>query len=82
MVIAWVLTLPAAALVAALVWEASDALGGVAGSLVMAIIAAARQRRCSAAQQRGATGGRVSAAIIDFAALWKILVTRSPSASA
>jgi inorganic phosphate transporter, PiT family len=42
MVLAWVLTLPAAAVVAAAVWKASDMLGsGAAGSVVMALLAAA-----------------------------------------
>jgi PiT family inorganic phosphate transporter len=42
MVAAWVLTLPAAGLVAAACWEATNALGsGNAGPIVMAIVAAA-----------------------------------------
>jgi hypothetical protein len=41
MVGAWVLTLPAAALVAGGVWEAADSLSdGVTGYVVMAIVAA------------------------------------------
>jgi PiT family inorganic phosphate transporter len=41
MVFAWVLTLPAAALVAGLVWELADAVGsGATGSVVMAVLAA------------------------------------------
>jgi inorganic phosphate transporter, PiT family len=55
MVIAWVLTLPAAALVAALVWKASDAVGGVTGSIVVAVIAAgAAAALFFATQKRGA----------------------------
>jgi PiT family inorganic phosphate transporter len=42
MVLAWVLTLPAAALVAGLVWKLADAVGsGATGSVVMAVLAAA-----------------------------------------
>jgi inorganic phosphate transporter, PiT family len=41
MIFAWVLTLPAAALVAGLVWELADAFGsGATGSVVMAVVAA------------------------------------------
>jgi PiT family inorganic phosphate transporter len=52
-VIAWVVTLPAAALVAAGVWRAADALGsGSAGWFVMAVIAAAAAAALFAATQR------------------------------
>jgi inorganic phosphate transporter, PiT family len=41
MATAWVLTLPAAALVAAAVWKAADALGsGATGTVLMAVVAA------------------------------------------
>jgi inorganic phosphate transporter, PiT family len=42
MALAWVLTLPAAALVAGLVWKLAEAVGsGATGSVVMAVLAAA-----------------------------------------
>jgi PiT family inorganic phosphate transporter len=53
MVGAWVLTLPAAALVAGGVWKAADSLsGGVAGYVVMAIVAAVVATLLFAATQR------------------------------
>jgi inorganic phosphate transporter, PiT family len=53
MVGAWILTLPAAALVAGGVWEAADSLsGGVTGSVVMAIVAAGVAATLFAATQR------------------------------
>ena len=54
MVTAWVLTLPAAALVAGGVWQAADALsgGGATGYVVMAIVAAALAAMLFAATQR------------------------------
>jgi PiT family inorganic phosphate transporter len=42
MVLAWVFTIPAAGLVAAMIWQASDAIGsGSTGSVVMAILSGA-----------------------------------------
>ena len=42
MVLAWVFTIPAAGLVAAVIWQASDAIGsGSTGSVVMAIVSGA-----------------------------------------
>ncbi|MEV4420259.1 inorganic phosphate transporter [Patulibacter sp. NPDC049589] len=42
MVLAWVFTIPAAGLVAAMIWQASDAIGsGSSGSVVMAILSGA-----------------------------------------
>jgi inorganic phosphate transporter, PiT family len=53
MVAAWVLTLPAAALVAGAVWEAADSLSsGVTGYVVMAVIAAGVAATLFAATQR------------------------------
>jgi PiT family inorganic phosphate transporter len=53
MVTAWVLTLPAAALVAAGVWKAADTVGsGVTGYVVMALVAAAAAVALFAATQR------------------------------
>ena len=54
MVTAWVLTLPAAALVAGGVWQAADALsgGGATGYVVMAVVAAALAAMLFAATQR------------------------------
>jgi PiT family inorganic phosphate transporter len=53
MVGAWILTLPAAALVAGGVWEAADSLSeGVTGYLVMAIVAAGVAAMLFAATQR------------------------------
>ncbi len=53
MVTAWVLTLPAAALVAAGVWKAADGLGsGATGYVVMALLAAAAATALFAATQR------------------------------
>jgi inorganic phosphate transporter, PiT family len=59
MVIAWVLTLPAAAIVSALVWWAADGLGGEAGTLIMAVVAAGGSAALFFATQRN---GRVSSA--------------------
>jgi inorganic phosphate transporter, PiT family len=53
MVGAWVLTLPAAALVAGGVWEGADTLsGGVTGYVIMAIVAAGVAATLFAATQR------------------------------
>jgi inorganic phosphate transporter, PiT family len=53
MVAAWVLTLPAAALVAGGVWEAADAIGaGVTGYVLMALVAAGAAAALFAATQR------------------------------
>jgi PiT family inorganic phosphate transporter len=50
---AWLLTLPAAALVAGGVWEAGNSLsGGVTGYVVMAIVAAGVAALLFAATQR------------------------------
>jgi PiT family inorganic phosphate transporter len=56
MVLAWVLTLPSAALVAAGVWQAADALGsGATGNVIMAIVAAvAAVGLFTATQRQGA----------------------------
>jgi hypothetical protein len=73
------LTLPAAALVAGLVWELADAVGsGATGSVVMAVLAPRGRRAVPRhpAPGRGHVGGRrmTLAAIVDTAALWKIVV--------
>jgi PiT family inorganic phosphate transporter len=52
MVIAWVLTLPAAALTAAAVWKAANVGGGTAGTVVMAVLAAAASTTLFVATQR------------------------------
>jgi PiT family inorganic phosphate transporter len=55
MVIAWVLTLPAAALTAAAVWKAANVGDGAAGTVVMAVLAAAASTALFfATQRRGA----------------------------
>jgi inorganic phosphate transporter, PiT family len=55
MVAAWVLTLPAAGLVAAAFWEATNALGsGNAGPILMAIVAAAGAAALFVVAQRNA----------------------------
>jgi PiT family inorganic phosphate transporter len=52
MVIAWVVTLPAAAVVAAAIWSASDGLGGAAGPLIMGVVAVVAAGGLFAAVQR------------------------------
>jgi hypothetical protein len=80
MVLAWVLTLPAAAIVAGLAWELADAVGSEPmGSVVMAALAAvAAVALFLVTQSRGRGQGRgrrvMLAAIVDTAALWKIVL--------
>jgi inorganic phosphate transporter, PiT family len=52
MAIAWVLTLPAAAAVAALIWTIADGLGGATGPLLMALLAAGGAAALFVATQR------------------------------
>jgi inorganic phosphate transporter, PiT family len=52
MAIAWILTLPAAAAVAALIWTVADGLGGVTGPLLMAVVAIGAATALFVATQR------------------------------
>jgi|tagenome__1003787_1003787.scaffolds.fasta_scaffold20790591_2 hypothetical protein len=78
MVGAWVLTVPAAGLMAAAIWEGTNALGtGGAGPIVMAIVAAAGAAALVVAAQRHAVTAAdvlMLAAIVDTGALWKIVL--------
>jgi phosphate/sulfate permease len=63
MVIAWVLTLPAAALVGAGVWKAADAVGGETGAVLMGIVAALERARRGSAMTANALVVALAAAV-------------------
>lgn len=68
MVVAWVLTLPAAALVGAGVWKAANAVGGETGAVLMGVVAALERARRGSAVTANALVVALAAALC-FAAL-------------